>query len=72
MGNLDIQEYRQLLTYERLLLIIEKPLTKIYPELHEDSNDFETIYDNKIVILVTGYRQDYFRNFLKFLFLING
>ena len=50
MGNLDIQEYRQLLTYERLLLIIEKPLTKIYPELHEDSNDFETIYDNKIVL----------------------
>jgi hypothetical protein len=50
MGNLDIQEYRQLLNYERLLLIIEKPLTKIYPELHEDSNDFETIYDNKIVL----------------------
>lgn len=47
-GNLSIQEYRQLLEYDRLLLIINKPLTKIYPELHEDNNDFETIYENKI------------------------
>ena len=50
MGNLDIQEYRQLLSYERLLLIINKPLTKIYPELHEDNNKFETMYDHKIVL----------------------
>lgn len=48
MGNLDIQEYRKLLTYERLLLVLDKPLTKIYPELHEDNNSFETMYDNKI------------------------
>ena len=47
-GNLSIQEYRQLLEYDRLLLVINKPLTKIYPELHEDNNDFETIYENKI------------------------
>lgn len=47
-GNLSIQEYRQLLEYDRLLLIIDKPLTKIYPELHEDNNNFETIYENKI------------------------
>jgi hypothetical protein len=49
-GNLSIQEYRQLLTYERLLLIIDKPLTKIFPELHEDTNDFETLYDHKLVL----------------------
>lgn len=47
-GNLSIQEYRQLLEYDRLLLVIDKPLTKIYPELHEDNNNFETIYENKI------------------------
>ena len=47
-GNLTIQEYRQLLEYDRLLLVIDKPLTKFYPELHEDNNDFETIYENKI------------------------
>ncbi len=50
MGNLDIEEYRQLLTYEKVLFVINKPLTKIYPELHEDNNDFETIYENKIVL----------------------
>ena len=49
-GNLSIQEYRQLLTYERLILIMEKPLTKIYPELHEDNNEFETMYDRKVVL----------------------
>jgi hypothetical protein len=49
-GNLSIQEYRQLLTYERLLLIIDKPLTKIFPELHEDNNEFETLYDHKLVL----------------------
>jgi hypothetical protein len=49
-GNLSIQEYRQLLTYERLLLIIDKPLTKVFPELHEDNNEFETLYDHKLVL----------------------
>ena len=49
-GNLTIQEYRQTLAYDRLILIIDKPLTKIFPELHEDTNEFETIYDNKIIL----------------------
>jgi len=49
-GNLTIQEYRKLLEYDRLLLVIDKPLTKIYPEIHEDNNDFETIYENKITL----------------------
>ena len=46
-GNLTIQEYRALLRNERLFLIIDKPLTKIFPELHEDSDDF--ILNNKII-----------------------
>jgi hypothetical protein len=29
---------------------MEKPLTKIYPELHEDNNEFETMYDRKVVL----------------------
>ena len=49
-GNMTIQEYRKLLEYDRLILIINKPLTKIFPELHEDNNDFETIYENKITL----------------------
>ena len=46
-GNLSIQEYRSLLRNERLFLIIDKPLTKILPELHEDNDDF--ILNNKII-----------------------
>lgn len=39
-GNLNIQEYRQLLKNERLLLVVEKPLTRMLPELHEDNDEF--------------------------------
>jgi hypothetical protein len=46
-GNLSIQEYRSLLRKERLFLIIDKPLTRIMPELHEDNDDF--IINNKII-----------------------
>jgi len=38
-GNLTIQEYRKLLKTEHLLLTIDKPLTRILPELHEDNED---------------------------------
>lgn len=40
MGNLSIQEYRKLLSCERMLLVIEKPLIKSYPELFEESDDY--------------------------------
>ena len=46
-GNLSIQEYRLLLRNERLFLIVDKPLTRILPELHEDNDDF--IINNKII-----------------------
>ena len=46
-GNLSIQEYRSLLRNERLFLIVDKPLTRILPELHEDNDDF--IINNKII-----------------------
>jgi len=39
-GNLSIQEYRKLLKNERLLLVVEKPLSRILPELHEDNDDY--------------------------------
>jgi hypothetical protein len=38
-GNLSIQEYRKLLKTEHMLLVIDKPLTRILPELHEDNED---------------------------------
>ena len=46
-GNLSIQEYRSLLRNERLFLVVDKPLTRIMPELHEDNDDF--IINNKII-----------------------
>lgn len=46
-GNLSVPEYRSLLQNERLFLIVDKPLTRILPELHEDNDDF--ILNNKII-----------------------
>jgi hypothetical protein len=39
-GNLSIQEYRKLLKSEHMLLVVEKPMTRILPELFEDNEDF--------------------------------
>jgi hypothetical protein len=46
-GNLTIQEYRSLLRNDRLFLVVDKPLTRVLPELHEDNDDF--IINNKII-----------------------
>ena len=46
-GNLTIQEYRKLLRHECLLLVVEKPLTHILPELHEDNDEF--LLNNKTI-----------------------
>lgn len=46
-GNLTIQEYRTLLRSDRLFLIVDKPLTRILPEFHEDNDEF--IINNKII-----------------------
>ena len=39
-GNLTIQEYRSLLQNERLFIVVDKPLTKIMPELIEDNDEY--------------------------------
>ena len=49
-GNLSIEEYRKLLKNERLILVVDKPLTRILPELHEDNNEYminKNIYNNE-------------------------
>lgn len=38
-GTLSIQEYRKLLKTEHLMLVIDKPLTRVLPELHEDNEE---------------------------------
>jgi len=46
-GNLTIQDYRALFKNERLFLIVDKPLTRVLPELHDDNDEF--IINNKII-----------------------
>ena len=46
-GNLTIQEYRKLLKSEHMLLVIDKPMTRILPELHEENESFMNNYNNK-------------------------
>jgi hypothetical protein len=45
--NLSIQEYRKLLKTGHMLLVIDKPMTRILPELHEDNDEFiNSVYGN--------------------------
>jgi hypothetical protein len=46
-GNLTISEYRKLLRNDRLLMVIDKPLTRILPELHEETNNFMMTNQNE-------------------------
>ena len=39
-GNLSIQEYRQHLKSERILLVVDKPMSRLLPEIHEDNDEF--------------------------------
>ena len=45
-GNLSIEDYRHLFRNDRLLLIVDKPLTKVLPELYEENNDAPSVYTN--------------------------
>jgi hypothetical protein len=38
-GSLTIQEYRKLLKTDHMLLTIEKPMTRMLPELHEETDE---------------------------------
>lgn len=48
-GNMTIQEYRQLIRSKNILLVVDKPLTRIMPELIEDNNknDIRDVIQNK-------------------------
>lgn len=47
LGNLSIKEYRMLSKTGISYLVIDKPLTKVYPEIHEDTEDY--ILNNKVI-----------------------
>lgn len=45
-GSLTIEEYRKLLNSDRLILVVDKPLTRNFPELHEDNDDLNINHSN--------------------------
>ena len=45
-GTLTIEEYRKLSSSDRLILLVDKPLTRNFPELHEDNNDLNININN--------------------------
>ena len=59
-GNLNIQEYRQLLSGDNLLFIAEKPMTRVFPELFEDNDNFILgVYGNGITKTATSCNSVY-------------
>lgn len=52
-GNLTIEEYREMFDSSRHLFIIDKPITRDLPELHEDykaENNFNYSNKNKLIM----------------------
>jgi len=41
-GNLTIQEYRKLTKSNHMMLVVDKPVTRILPEIHEDNDQIFT------------------------------
>jgi hypothetical protein len=47
-GTLSIQEYRKLLKTESMFIVIDKPMSRVLPELHEDNEDIlSNVFGNK-------------------------
>ena len=62
-GNMTIQEYRALLSNDRLFLIVDKPLTKVMPELHQANEDH--IISHKIIPMNQGLKKSVKKNVTK-------
>ena len=62
-GSLTIEEYRKLINNEQLLLIVDKPLTHVFPELYEDNNNF--LINKKIIPNNSNYKMKTNNNEIK-------
>lgn len=47
LGNLTIEEYRNLYKLDKLFVVTDKPLSRTLPELYEDNDDF--ILNTKLI-----------------------
>lgn len=55
-GNLTIEEYRQLFDTQRYLFIIDKPISRELPELHEEyKNENKFSYSNKNQLIMQTF-----------------
>lgn len=45
-GSLTIEEYRKLLQNNKLLMVVNKPMCKVLPELYEENNDTPNVFSN--------------------------
>lgn len=41
MGNLSIEEYRDLCNYDKCLLIVNKPMIRVLPQLFDDNSNYQ-------------------------------
>lgn len=41
-GTLSIDEYRRLLRDDKVIIMADKPLTKVFPELYDDNNEINS------------------------------
>ena len=57
MGNITIEEYRNLFEYEKMLLVIEKPLTRNLPQLVEDNDNFQISQKNSKINTYSNMRK---------------
>jgi len=53
-GNLTIQEYRQMLKSQHLLTVLEKPMGRVLPELHDDV-DYKSTSSVSSILGKSGY-----------------
>lgn len=49
-GNLNISEWRKLLNNDRLIMVVDKPMSKILPEIYEENNEQPNINNNLLNI----------------------
>ena len=57
MGNISIEDYRNLFEYEKMLLVIEKPLTRNLPQLVEDKDNFQITQKNSKINTYSNLRK---------------
>jgi hypothetical protein len=58
-GNLSIQEYRKLLTNNRLIMVVDKPMAKMLPEIYEENNEIPDILNNILSNKTTNIKSKY-------------